>query len=136
MWTLLGEHLRDLNQHSAQVQEIRESGAYFESEMNPRRKLGEIAVSGNNLFYLLFMQGHISPSRAAITLLFLNAIPRNIDAADIYKLTPAPANAAEVYPFQHPPDPDIDDSTVSELKAFLRALHTAWLLNVDLLLDV
>ncbi|MEM6282463.1 MAG: hypothetical protein AAF787_09750, partial [Chloroflexota bacterium] len=109
---------------------------YFESTRNPRRRLGEIALSGNNLFYFLFMQGHISPSRTAITLLFLNAIPRNIDGGDIFKLAPAPADADEKYPFTITPSPDIDDRTMTELKAFLQAMYTAWRLDKDLLLDV
>lgn len=136
VWTLLQQHLRDLNLNSEQVQQIREGGTYFESERNPRRRLGEIALSGNNLFYFLFMQGHIAPSRAAITLLLFGAIHRNLDATDMLKLAPAPTDAAERYPFLLKPEPDIDDPTITELKRFFRALHTAWLLNVDLLLDV
>lgn len=136
VWTLLQQNLRELNLHSEQVQQIRSGGTYFESELNPRRRLGEIAVSGNNLFYFLFMQGHISPSRAAITLLILGAIPRNIDAGDIFKLAPAPQNVLEKHPFQLQADDEIDDRTVRELKRFLQAMYTAWALNVDLLLDV
>ena len=136
IWTLLGEHLRELNQQSETVQQLRETDVYFESNRNPRRKLGEIALSGNNLFYLLFMQGHVTPSRAAITLLFFNAIPRNIDATDIIKLTPAPKDVMEQYPFQLKPDPKIDDRSVTELKRYFRALYAAWTLNVNVLLDV
>ena len=136
VWTLLQQHLRELNLHADQVQQIRAGGAYFESLLNPRRRLGEIALSGNNVFYFLFMQGHIAPSRAGITLLLFNAIPRSLDAPDILKLTPAPPTAAEHHPFQFAPDPQLDDHTVNELKAFFRALYTAWRLNVDLLLDV
>jgi hypothetical protein len=136
IWTLLQQNLRELNLHSQQVQDIRDGGTYFESTLNPRRKLGEIAVSGNNLFYFLFMQGHMSPSRAAMTLLIFGAIPRNIDAGEIFKLTPAPKDAADRFPFQFVPEPEIDDATVRELKAFFRAMYTAWRQNVDLLLDV
>lgn len=135
VWTLISQHLRDLNRHSDQVQQVRESGTYFESERNPRRRLGEIAVSGNNLFYLLFMQGHMTPSRAAVTLLMFGAIPRNIDAGDILKLTPAPADADERFPFVLGPERE-DDRTVFELKAFFAALYTGWRLGVDVLLDV
>lgn len=136
VWTLLGENLRELNAQSNEVQPIRESGNYFESTLNPRRKLGEIAMSGNNIFYLLFMQGHISPSRAAMLLLFFNAIPRNIDAPQIIQLTSgAPSDAAQ-YPYQHTPDPTLDDATIRDLKGFFAALHLAWRLNVTLLLDV
>lgn len=136
IWTLLQQNLRDLNARSKQVQDIRESGTYFESALNPRRKLGEIAISGNNLFYFLFMQGHVSPSRAAMTLLIFDAIPRNLDAGDIFKLAPAPKDAAERFPFQLQPDPELDDASVRDLKAFFRAMYTAWRLNVDLQLDV
>lgn len=135
VWTLLGEHLRDLNQYSASVQQIREGGTYFESALNPRRKLGEIALSGNNLFYLLFMQGHIPPSRVGIILLFFNAIPRNLDAPDIFKLTPASKDAVERYPFQIQSEPESDDRSVSELKTFFKALYTSWRFNVALQLD-
>jgi len=136
IWTLLQQHLRELNQQAHQVQEIRESGNYFESKQNPRRRLGEIALSGNNLFYFLFMQGHITPSRAAITLLIFGGIPRNVDAGDILKMTPTPPDAAERFPFLFQPEPDADDATISELKAFFAAMYTAWLHNVELLLDV
>lgn len=136
VWTMLGETLRELNVQSADVQQIREGGTYMESTRNPRRKLGEIAVSGNNVFYLLFMQGHISPSRAGVLLLFFNAIPRNLDAPDIYKLTPAPPDAATRYPFQFKPEADLDDQTIAELKAFFHALYLAWQHNVTLQIDV
>jgi hypothetical protein len=136
VWTLLGEHLRELNERSAEVQQFRETGTYMESTRNPRRHLGEIAVGGNNVFYLLFMQGHISPSRAAITLLFFNAIRRNLDATEVLKLTPAPANATEQFPFLHTPDDALDDTSIRGLKGFFAALYAAWQLNVDLLLDV
>lgn len=135
VWTLLGEHLREINQREAEIQEVREAGTYFESERNPRRRLGEIAFSGNNAFYLLFMAGHISPARAAVLMLFFDAIPRNIDAPQMYKLAPVPKDVDERYPFQIEPDDEIDDRTVTELKVFFRALYTAWRLNVDLLLD-
>ncbi len=134
VWTLLQQNLRDLNQHSQQVQAVRQSGNIFEGEGNPRRKLGEIALSGDNVFYFLFMQGHIIPSRAAVTLLFFDAIPRNIDATDMFKLAPAPADVKQRYPLLITEGVD-DDRTVTEIKAFLRALYTAWRLNVDLLLD-
>jgi hypothetical protein len=135
VWTLLGEHLRELNEQAAEVQAIREGGTYFESAHNPRRKLGEIALSGNNLFYLLFMGGHLTPARAAVTMLFFNVIPRNIDAPDMYKLTPPPPDADERYPFQFQPDPDVDDKSISAFKAFFHAMYAAWRLNVNLLID-
>jgi len=136
IWTLLKEHLREINEHAAEGAKIRASGAYFESDRNPRRPLGEIALSGDNVFYLLFLGGHISASRAAVLMLFFDAIPRNIDASQMVTLTPAPEDAADQHPFQLAPDPDIDDGSVSDLKAFFRALYAAWTLNVDLLLDV
>lgn len=136
VWSLIAEYLRELNQQSHVVEPIRAAGTYFESELNPRRRLGEIAVSGNNVFHLLFLQGHVIPSRAALLLLFFGAIPRNLEAPDILKLTPAPADVHERYPFQHQPDPSIDDASITALKAFFRALYTAWQLNVNLQLDV
>jgi hypothetical protein len=136
IWSLLGEHLRELNQYAPQVAQIRAAGHIFESGMNPRRRLGEIAMSGDNVFYYLFMQGHIPPARAAMLLLMFNAIPRQLDAPDILKLTPAAADALERYPFQITPDAALDDHTLREIKALLDALYTAWRLNVTLLLDV
>ncbi|MEO0561511.1 MAG: hypothetical protein AAF125_05335, partial [Chloroflexota bacterium] len=135
IWTLLKENLRELNEHAADVAEVRASGNYFESSLNPRRRLGEIALSGDNLFYLLFMGGHINPSRGTLLMLFLNAIPRNIDATDMLKLAPASDDAGERYPFQLAEDDTVDDSTVRDLKAFLHAMYLAWLLDVDLLID-
>jgi len=135
VWTLLGENLREINQSDATVQEIRETGTYFESERNPRRRLGEIALSGNNVFFLLFMGGHIPPARAAVLMLFFGVISQNIDAPTMYKLTPAPADAETRHPYQLKPEPETDDGTITSLKAFFDALYTAWRLNVDLLVD-
>ncbi len=135
IWTLLGENLREINQHSADVQQIRETGNYFESGKTPRRRLGEIAVSGDNVFYLLFMGGHISPARAVVLMLFFGAIPRNLEAPELYKLTPPTADAATRYPFQFSPDADLDDTSIRELKRYFRALHRAWQHNVPLLID-
>lgn len=134
-WTLLGENLREINQSDATVQAVRDAGTYFESIHNPRRRLGEIALSGNNVFFLLFMGGHISPARAAVLLLFFGVIPQNIDAPTMYRLTPAPADAATRHPYQLVAEPDVDDATITSLKAFFDALYTAWRLHVDLLVD-
>lgn len=134
-WTLLGENLREINQSDATVQEIRDMGTYFESGRNPRRRLGEIAMSGNNIFFLLFMGGHITPARAAVLMLFFGVVPQNIDAATMYKLTPAPPDAETRHPYQLAAAPELDDNTITSLKAFFDALYTAWRLNVDLLVD-
>ena len=123
-WTLLGENLREINQSDSDVQEIRDTGTYFESERNPRRRLGEIALSGNNLFFMLFMGGHITPARAAVLMLFFGVIPQNIEAPTMYQLTPAPEDAETRHPFQLQPEPDVDDSTVRHLKGVFRGtLH-------------
>ena len=136
VWSLLGETLRELNEQSGVVNSIRPQGVYFESVLNPRRRLGEIALSGNNVFYLLFMLGTIEPSRAAITLLFFHAIPRNLEAHDILKLTPAPADAEERFPFLMGADATLDDQTIHELKQFFRALYVGWRTETAGLLDV
>ncbi len=134
-WMLLREDLRDLNLGSEQVKDIRTSDAFFESDQMPRRMLGEIAVSGNNIFYMFFLMGHIEPSRAAVLLMLFAAMKRNLDAPDMLKLTPAPDDAKEAFPFQHKITP-ADERTTREMKSFLFALYTAWTLNVRVLLDV
>ncbi len=136
VWSLLGETLRELNEQSAMVESIRPQGVYFESVLNPRRRLGEIAMSGNNLFYLLFMLGTFEPSRSAITLLFFHAIPRNLDATDIFNLTPAPPDADERFPFLLSADATLDDQTLHELKQFFQALYLGWRTETAVILDV
>jgi hypothetical protein len=83
---------------------------------------------------MLFAVGNINPNHAALLLLFLNAIRRDIEANEIMSLTPAPNDVDTRYPFAIQPEKE-DDRTISEIKEFLRSLYIAWKLNVKLLID-
>lgn len=137
-WLLLRQSVEEMGYTGESVLPLREGDVYFEDHKGFSRKLGEIEVSSNQLFEMMFMLGHIQPAHAGVLLMFLNAIPRNGDAPDITEVlnrtTPAETRR-ERYPFLITPDAK-DDTTIRELKLFLRALYQAWLLNVHVLLDV
>jgi hypothetical protein len=70
-------------------------------------------------------------------MLFFGAIPRDMDAESLMKLT-QPANNGNVSrdaPFLMHPDPE-DDESIMALKGFFEALHVAYRLNVSVSLDV
>lgn len=136
VWLLLRQGIKEFEYDGLSVRPLRDnSDAYFEERSVFSRKLGEFVIDSNQLFEMIFAVGNIYPNHAALLLLFLHAINRDIEADAIMHITPAPLDADEQYPFLMQPQ-DSDDSTIDELKQFFFALYTAWKLSVPLLLDV
>lgn len=136
VWLLLRQGVEQFSYDGVEIARLRGTNdTYFQDRQGFARPLGEFAITSNQIFEMLFMVGDIQPNHAAVLLLFFNAIRRDIEADAIMRLTPAPADAHENFPFLHTLE-DSDDDTIRELKAFLYALHTAWRLNVPLRLDV
>jgi hypothetical protein len=122
-----GAHAENLRRNNA--------GVFFEAAEPMRRRYPEMDVTGGQMFELFFLLGDIPPKRAHMILLFMGAIPRDLQADAVLKAVPAPPEARETTPFLLQPETG-DDASIRELKGFLHALYTAYLLNVGVLLDV
>lgn len=136
VWMLLRQGIQEFNYSGDNVQPLRAaSDTYFEAREVLKRRLGEFVIDANQVFEMLFAVGHIGPNHAALLLLFLHAIRRDLEVDQIMHIAPAPQNAETQHPFLLTAEKD-DDTTITELKAFLRALHLGWRLNVRVMLDV
>jgi hypothetical protein len=93
-------------------------------------------VTTNQVFELLFLTEVITPAHAALLLLFFGAIPRDMDAEALMKLThPTDATTVERQaPFLLTPEPT-DDESITALQAYFEALHYAYRLNVTVSVD-
>ena len=136
VWMLLRQGIREFKYDGETVRPLRESGdLYFEDRLASSRRLGEFQIDGNQLFEMIFGVGNILPNHGALLLLFLNAIERDLEADVIMNITPAPADVESRHPFLMQYF-DRDDTSVTDFKEFLQALHIAWKLDVKVLLDV
>lgn len=135
VWLLLKQGVAEFQYDGHSVRPLRAAdNIYFEEARVFVRKLGEFTVDSNQLFEMIFAVGNINPNHAALLLLFLHAIDRDLEAQEIMTITPAPPDAETRYPFIIRVD-DNDDRTIAEFKLFLEALYTAWTLNVHLIVD-
>ncbi len=136
VWLLLKEGIQAFKYDGATLKPLREMpNVYFTSQKPARRLLGTLPVTADQLFEMMFAVGHINPNHAAVLLLFLNAIRRDIEADAIIKLRQGGDVAA--YPLMIDEDdaaPD-HDLTVREFITFIKALHTGWRLQVRVLVD-
>lgn len=135
-WLLLRHGVKEFEYDGETIRPLREvEGIYFENPFPIQRKLGEFAIDSNQVFEMIFSVGSVAPNHGALILLFLNAMPRDIEADEIKTIAPADTAKIAKYPFLHKDDPS-DDATIRELKDFLHALYTAWTLDVKMILDV
>lgn len=135
VWLLLKQGVEEFQYDGATVRPLREaSEAYFQDRTPAKRRLGEFDIDANQLFEMIFAVGHINPNHAALLLLFLHAINRELEASAIMELTPAPQDAATRYPLLIK-DEATDDQTIRELKDFIQTLHLAWRLHTRLVVD-
>jgi hypothetical protein len=135
VWLLLKQGAEEFQYDGKSIEPLRNTqDVYFEDSRVQGRLLGEFSFNANQLFEMLFAVGNITPNHAALLLLFLNGIRRDLEADEIMKLTPAPPDVESRYPFiiQHQ---EGDDRAIGEIKEFMRALYIAWKLNVKLLVD-
>jgi hypothetical protein len=111
-------------------------GIIFESSERFARRFEDVQITTDQVFEMLFLNHVIEPAHAALLLLFFGAIPRDMDAETLMKLT-QPDSSATVErntPFLLQPE-DSDDESITALKAFFMALHLTYRLNVSLSLD-
>lgn len=138
IWLLLREGSQKLGYDGSLTRQLRASGHYFEERRLRGRDLTEFVFSADQVFEMLFLLGHIQPPQAGILLLFFNGIRRDVEADTIVAILNralSPQQIAEQFPFLLVTEPG-DDPSISEFKAFFRALHTAWMLDRQLILDV
>lgn len=136
LWMLLRQGVRDLEYDGSTAQPLREDDTtIFADQRTIFRALGELVITNNQVFEMVFLVGHLQPNHAGILLLFFDAIPRRLEAPDIVNIGTMPLAAREQVRFMIGPEAD-DDQTITELKEFLYALYLAWQLDVTLLLDV
>ncbi len=137
IWLLLREGIEKFHYDGSTVRELRSTNQnLFEEERTIYRRLGEISVTSDQLFEMTFLLGNVQPNHAGILLLFFAAIDReNMEAPTIMGIGELPTDDRVQYPFLIEHDKE-DDPTTTEMKNFLAALYLAWVLNVQLLLDV
>ncbi len=133
---LLSQTMQEFGLTGAGVQSatMRERpGVFFETGERFARNLEDNQITTDQVFEMLFMVGDIQPPYGAMLLLFFGAIPRDMDAAAMMRLTERGVERS--LPFTLEDDPD-DDESILGLKGFFEALHIAYRLDVSLSLDV
>ena len=138
IWLLLRQGIQELGYDGDSVKPLRANSTYFEERRVAGRDMVEFVITANQVFEMLFLLGNLQPAHAGALLLLFNAIPREVETAQVVEITTNRLSADEIerdYPFQMSVQPD-DDRTVAELKTFFYALYRAWSLRVALLLDV
>ncbi len=134
IWLLLREGVQQLGYDGARVRPLRAEGRYFEEARVQGRDLVEFVFTADQAFELLFMLGDVAPSHAGVVLLLFGAIRRDLEADAIVRVMNGQIDPDD-FPYLLRDSP-IDDHTITDLKAYLRALHRAWLLHVSVTLDV
>ncbi len=134
-WLLLKQTLHDspgLGSDAAPARD--DSNIIFETGDVFARRLGEIALTTNQVFEMLFLIGSILPTYGAMLMLFFGVIDRNLEANAIQNLTPAPDDWQTRFPFMMLAHDD-DDDTRSAFKRFFGYIYIAYGLNVSLSID-
>ena len=135
-WMLLKNGIEEFEYDGSSIEPLRNAeGVYFETDQIASRKLGAFEVDANQIFEMIFSVGNINPNHAALLLIFLHAIDRDLEAPTIMNIAPALDDAVDRHPFLLHENDD-DNLTIAELKRFFHALYTAWTLDVRLILDV
>lgn len=143
VWLLLRQGIQNLGYDGASIRSLRnadghhaaEGPTYFELPDAPQVRLGELRVSADQLLEMIFGVGErIIPNHAGILLLFVHAIERDLEAAEIQEISSSELARRAGYAFQMS-QADAADPCIREFVAFFQALYTAWQLNVPLFVD-
>ena len=143
VWLLLKQGIQEIGYDGSSVKALRardktgDEGrrTYFELPLAPWRRLGELRVSGDQMLEMIFGVGErIIPNHAGILLLFFHAIDRNLEAAEIRRISSFDEDTRHKMDFKMTAEPD-DDEKVHQFLAFFQALYLAWKLNVPLFVD-
>lgn len=136
VWLLLKQGVTEMNYDGSTVRPLRVADTtYFSSTETIYRRLGEFAVSSDQIFEMTFLLGDLYPNHAGVLLLFFEAIDRQLEADRIMAIGKMPKSERQNFRFEIESSKD-DDTTTDEIKEFLYALYLSWQLNVRLLLDV
>ncbi len=138
LWLLLKQSVQEMGYDGETVRPLRANPAYFEESRVAGRDMIEFVFNANQVFEMLFLLGHVSPTHAAILCLFFNAVPRQIEANVIVQVMNRLLTRDQIekhFPFSLKTTDD-DDRTSADLKRYLLSLWLGWKLNVDILLDV
>lgn len=143
VWLLLKQGIQSLGYDGSSVKALRASdnseGAsrhtVFELPNAPQRRLGELRISSDQVFEMIFGVGDsIMPNHAGILLLFFAAIERDLEAEEIRDISSVDTLIRVQLAFQMTL-PATSDSCIREFVAFFHALYIAWKLNVALYVD-
>ena len=138
VWLLLKQGIQTLGYDGATMRALRqsdESRTYFELAEAPRRRLGELRVSGDQALEMILGVGErIIPNHAGILLLFFGAIDRDLEARQIQDISSNAPGIRQNAPFALELPTDAD-SCAREFAALFHALYTAWRLDVPLYID-
>ncbi len=89
---------------------------------------GNIDVSSDQLFQMMFMVGHLAPTHSLMLALFLGVIPHDISLHDLKGDGRARALAAATVA-------EAPDADTEQLASFLRTLALAARLDMPILID-
>jgi len=131
---LLVRGLGEFGWNGAPVAKLRAAGdTYFESRMALGVRWespdGNIEISSDQLFQMMFMVGHLAPTHSLMLALFLGVIPHDTSLHDLKDQEGRRRALAQAYVAPEP-DPEIE-----QLAAFLRTLATAARLELPVLVD-
>ena len=140
LFLMLIRGIQEIGYSGVEARQLRDQvGIYFQNPDTLARRYSELDVTTDILFEMTFQLGDIQPPHAAMLLLFYGAISRqDLDPTTIMGLTKQEISAdkfLEEFPFLQEIQSG-DDSSIRDLKQFLKALYTAYVLNVPLLLDI
>lgn len=137
IWLLLKQGVEDFQYDGATLKPLREMpDVYFTHTEPARRLLGEFVFDADQLFEMLLAVGHINPNHAALLLLFLHAVRRDIEADEIMNIRSAP-DAQNRYPLLLNEEDAArnPDRSIREFAVFIKALYTGWKMQIRILID-
>ncbi len=134
VFLLLKQTLEDFTFTAETIAQMRtRPGVFFQSKDRFARRFEEFQITTDQIFEMLFLTEVIQPRHAVALLLFVGAIPRDMDAEGLMALTQE-GQEHEV-PFLMQAN-DSDDESILAFKSFFEAMYVAYRLNVTLSLDV
>jgi len=131
---LLVRGLGEFSWDGAPTAKLRAAGTtYFESRVAYGVRWegpdGNIEISSDQLFQMMFMVGHLAPTHCLMLALFLGVIPHD---TSVHLLKDEAGRKEALAAASVPSEPDSD---VEQLAAFLRALAVAARLDATILID-
>jgi hypothetical protein len=138
IFLLLQKAINELGYTGDSVVALRaQKGVFFQSPTPLESELNGVLINGSQVFEMLFMSGHIQLAHGALLLQFFGAVSPDLDAGQMMQLADPPSATwmDEHIPFRLTAG-RADDTSVTTLKSFFKALYLAYRLGVPLLLDV